>query len=439
MNRDRWIGAALGAALVLILIIVGQVACSSRESVAPTPADPGGYPSAYPYPQATPPPPGTGYPPPGSPAPYPGPATAWPTVTGTGPHAAPWYLPLITHHYAMVTPTPTVQPTATATPTVTPVPTRPWPPTLSAPGPSKLGLHVQWNSSPDILEFVRRYRPAVVKGVNDLNYLAEVKALSPSTVTIGRIEDGSPSRDGDPAQTAREYVNRYLGIYLSHPWIDYWEGVNEPDVGGDMAWYAAFEAERARAMAEHGLRVAIGSFSTGVPEWEDFGAFLPAVQAAKAHGGVLSLHEYDAPTMTRSVGAALPGRQAVADRGALTLRYRWWYEDYLRPRGLVLPLVITEAGVDGGVTNRPGPEGGGWQDFTTYWAEQEGLGHDGTATYLQQLAWYDSELRKDDYVIGCAIFTAGPMDEKWRSFDVTGILREIGQYLVDEAAKAGAH
>ena len=459
MNRDRWLGAALGALAVvgmvyLISVVRAEpsvepplgITCTPYASptapypgpgpsVGPARPTVGGIPGAYPYP----------YPGPGSATPSPTPRTATRTRTPdrrtpTGAVPPRWYLPLITRGHVMVSPTPTATatrtPTATPSPTATPTPV-PWPEPLDEPVPSKLGLHVQWNSSPDILEFVKRFKPPVVKGVNDLNFLAEVKELSPTTITIGRIEDGSPSRDQDPAETARDYVNRYLGTYLTHPWIDYWEGINEPDVGNDMPWYAAFEAERARLMAEHGLRVAIGSFSTGVPEWEDFADFLPAIRAAHAHGGILSLHEYDAPTMTRSVGAGLPGLQGLADRGALLLRYRWWYEDYLRPRGLVIPLAITEAGIDGGVTNRPGPEGGGWRDFVDYWAGQ-GLGNDGVAEYMRQLAWYDAEIRKDDYVLGCTIFTAGAMGEDWRSFDVTGILRQIGQYMVDEAKKTAA-
>ena len=38
--------------------------------------------------------------------------------------------------------------------------------------------------------------------------------------------------------------------------------------------------------------------------------------------------------MQFGVGAGLPGRPAIGNRGALTLRYRYWYEDFLKPRGL---------------------------------------------------------------------------------------------------------
>ena len=321
------------------------------------------------------------------------------------------------------TPTPTLPP-----PTPTPTPTIPWPPSLEEPGESTLGLHLQWNNSPEIMEFIRRMKPAVIKAVGDLGFLAEVKRVSPSTVIVARL-DQSLEMQGDPVAAARAFVAQNLATYQSHTAVDYWEGINEPQVRDRMAWYATFEAERVRVMAEHGLRTAIGSFSTGVPEWEEFAGFLPAIEAAKKHGGILTLHEYDAPTLDRSVGAGLPGRPNYPDRGSLALRYRWWYEDFLKPLDLVIPLVISEAGVDGGVGNRPGPPGRGWQDFIAYWAEQ-GLGDDGIQAYARQLVWYDAELRKDDYVIGFALFTAGAMSDQWKSYDVTHILRHIATYVI---------
>jgi hypothetical protein len=292
---------------------------------------------------------------------------------------------------------------------------------------------VQWNNSPDIMEYIRRYRPPVVKAVDDLGFLAEVKEASPTTITIGRFSRNAQNTDGDPVQLARAFVATHLEEYRLHPTVDYWEGLNEPGVRGRMDWYATFEVERVRLMAAQGLRCAVGAFSAGVPEWEEIGAFLPAIRAAKANKGILTLHEYDAPTMQRSVGAGLPNHVGKPDRGALALRYRWWYEDFLKPQGLVIPLVVSETGVDGGIGNRPGPKGGGWRDFGGYWSEQ-GLGGDDVGTYLRQLTWYDEELRKDSYVVGCAIFTAGVLHEEWRSFDITPILRQIATYVVTQRA-----
>ncbi|MFO7695745.1 MAG: hypothetical protein R6X16_01125, partial [Anaerolineae bacterium] len=344
----------------------------------------------------------------------------------------PWtvYLPGIgARGMATLTLTPVVQETATPLPSPTPTPTIPWPEALDAPGNSKLGLHVQWNNSPEIMEFIRRMKPAVIKAIDDLGFVAEVKQASPQTIVVARITHAQPT-EGDPEAMARAFVSENLPTYLAHRDVDYWEGYNEPDVHGRLDWYARFEAERVRAMAEHDLRAAIGSFSTGVPEFDEFGAFLPAIRAAREHGGVLSLHEYDAPTLNRSLGAGLPGRSSHVDRGALALRYRWWYEDYLQPEGLVIPLIITEAGVDGLVGTRPGPaDARGWLDFWPYWREQAPE-QDPLYVYLDQLEWYDRQVQQDDYVIGWALFTVGSMDDRWKSYDVTQYLRHIATEIV---------
>ncbi len=324
----------------------------------------------------------------------------------------------------------TPKPTDTPLPTATPTPA--WPETMAEPGRSKLGLHVQTNRSPNIMEFVRRVKPRVMKGVDDLGFLAEVKQVSPQTVTIGRFSDVPQTMEGDPVQAARDLVNRYLERYREFPGVDYWEGLNEPVISGRMDWFAAFEAERVRYMAEFGLKCAVGAFSTGVPEYSEMAAFLPAIRAAKQYGGIFTLHEYDAPTLYRSVGSGLPDVAAVANRGALALRYRWWYEDFLIPNDLAIPLVISEVGIDGAVGNHPGPQGLGWQDFVDYW-RAEGLDPDGATEYLKQLAWYDSEIQKDDYVIGATIFTVGSIGENWRSFEILDMLRAIAFYLASLA------
>lgn len=327
------------------------------------------------------------------------------------------------------TPTPTSTPGPTDTPVPTPTPTLPWPDTLEEPPESRLGIHVQWNNSPEIMDFVRHMKPRAVKTVGDFGFCAEIKEVSPDTIIVGRVDD-DPPLEGDPKQEAQAFVMRHLETYQLNPAVDYWEGINEPDIMGKMPWYAEFEAERVRVMAQHGFKTAVGSFSTGVPEWDEFEQFLPAIRAAKQHDGILTLHEYDAPTMDRTVGAGLPGKPNHPDRGVLALRYRWWYEDFLKPRDLVIPLVISEAGVDGLVADRPGPsDGRGWKHFQDYWIG-EGLGHDPYDIYIRQLRWYDDQVRQDDYVIGWTVFTAGAMGEDWESYDITDMLRHIAHEIM---------
>jgi len=46
--------------------------------------------------------------------------------------------------------------------------------------------------------------------------------------------------------------------------------------------------------------------------------------------------------------------------------------------------------------------------------------------YIAQLSWYDDQLRRDPYVLGFAVFNVGTLDGRWRSFDVTDILPQLG-------------
>ena len=327
------------------------------------------------------------------------------------------------------TPTPTFTPTYTPTRYLSRI--RQLPPTDEL-GPSKLGLHVIRNNDPSIMNFVREAQPAVIKGVDDLGFLNEVKANSPRTVTVGRIDElGGPRYDLNPEEEARRYVDSLLGHYLSNPGVDYWEGYNEPDPDMQhIIWYSRFEQERVKLMAQHGLRSAIGGFATGVPELEEFERFTAAIFTAKEHRGILTLHEYGAPDMTYLYGSPLPGTDGHPERGALAFRYRWFYEEFLIPYDLVVPLVISEAGVDGTLPNRPGPPGWGWESFSTYWVQQ-GWAENGVDAFIKQLAWYDAGVRQDGYVIGFTIFTAGGIGH-WKKYDVNGILPELTDYVVSQ-------
>ncbi|MEA3408371.1 MAG: hypothetical protein U9R48_09890 [Chloroflexota bacterium] len=299
-------------------------------------------------------------------------------------------------------------------------------------GPSKLGLHVTRNSSPEIMEFVREVHPAVIVAVGDVGWLSDVKKISPETITMGRFKEGEQKFTGDPQERARQFVDEYASRYLDNPGVDYWLGWNEPVFDGleDVKWYAAFEAERTIAMAELGLRVAVGNFSAGTPEPEEFEAFLPALSAVQEHGGVLAVHEYSAPTMRDGVEAKLPGLEPLPQHGTLTLRYRYWYTNYILPQNLDVPLIVTEAGVDGGVLPPQGVELKGWRDFdSTVTALDDPLSVQTPETYLEQLDWYDDQLRRDPYVYGFALFNVGDSDGQWASFDMTEHLPDLAELV----------
>lgn len=329
--------------------------------------------------------------------------------------------------------TPTARPTNTRPPTATPPPgvtvsnaNRPH--IIANPNHSKLSIHVIRNNSARIMEFVREAQPTVIKAVDDLGFLTEVKEVSPNTITIGRLDDINQQYAGNPEEEARKYVQNNLSKYYANPGVDFWEGWNEPDPGVEnMNWYARFEAERVREMARYGLRTAIGGFASGVPELNEFEMFLPAIETAIRYRGILTLHEYSAPVIDFGYGSKLPGYPAYPDRGSLTFRYRWYYRELLEPRGLVIPLVITEAGIDGIIGNRPGPPGYGWLDFQSY-AVQQGWGENGLDAFVNQMAWYDAGTRQDEYVLGFTIFTAGAIGH-WKNYDIDSVLPRLTNYV----------
>ena len=112
----------------------------------------------------------------------------------------------------------------------------------------------------------------------------------------------------------------------------------------------------------------------------------------------------------------------------MTLRYRKVYRSYLEPNKLVLPLLLTEVGIDGYIGQRPGPVGKGWMDFAGYWAEL-GMGVDAPGNYMEQLAWYDMQLQQDPYVLGAAIFAAAA-SPGWESYEVLDtVFPFLKQYL----------
>lgn len=350
--------------------------------------------------------------------------TAGPTQTTTGtrtPLATATAPPTAT---AVATATPTAPPTATPTPTATPFPPGP---------PTKLGLFITRND-PRIFELLRTRNVALVKTLEyDPNFATEIKQISPQTLLIGRINLPQLDLAGlkDPAGAARAFADQLLPIATEPRRLaafDGWEAYNEPLAtdASQMSLLAEFEAERTRLLAAAGVRSVIGNFGTGHPPLELWPYFRPALEAAIEHAGYLGLHEYAAPTMQFGTPQDPLGWDTDPNQeGWLTLRYRKVYRHYLLPNGLSLPLLLTEVGIDGLVTNRPGPPGRGWRDFATYW-EELGMGSDAPGNYVEQLAWYDAMLQQDEYVLGAAIFAAAA-SPGWESYEV---LDEVFPFLL---------
>ena len=406
--------------------------CAAPAPVATPPIG-----TSLPYPAATLP----AYPGAVTPIPDVPPPTLRPSLTPGLLSTYVFYLPI----FAIGTDTPTPSPTEVAPP---PLPAPAWPDPIAGQTASKLGLHVIRDVDyAYAMEYVRRVHPRVMKALGEVGWLADVKAAAPGTVTIGRFDGQAEHWVGteDPVAAADAYVADNLERYQRNPGVDYWEGWNEYNPSSNEAWewYAKFEAERACAMQAHGLRAAVGDFAVGWPNtYEQMGLFLPALEAAHRCGGILTLHEYNSPTFQCGVGVNVPGVIPGAPQfdgvamGYNTLRYRIWYEGYLKPRGLGdLPLVISELGIQGlaqgGPCNDPG--GIGWKDYRDWWVGQ-GYGPDAGQAYINLLAWYDGEMRKDSYVIGAAVFTLGALNtgDQWYLFDLHDVLPLLAFYAASQ-------
>ena len=300
--------------------------------------------------------------------------------------------------------------------------------------PSKLTLHTDWGSSA-AMDFVRRANPRVVKVVDAFGAEADVKAASPHTRIVGRVSyDGQPDiADGDPAQRAREFFGAQKGVYLRHPLVDYWEGWNEPAVETpeQMTWYAAHEAERVRLLGSIGRKACLANFPTGSPgDLALWPRFFPALREGKKHGAILGLHEYSAPRLDSHFGKnQTKPDEDEGDTGWTTCRYRKIYRAYLNSAYLGLPLVITEAGIDGRVLAGPrsvagydnAPRTGGWRLFGAWWARNGGL-QNPAEEYLRQLIWYDQRLQEDPYVWGAAVYHMGQPGRDRESYSIAGDL-----------------
>jgi len=314
-----------------------------------------------------------------------------------------------------------------------------WPDGLASQTPSKLGLHVVRNNDAYIMEYVRRVRPRVMKSVDDLGWLSDVKLASPNTVTIGRISGQNENwlDELTPEAAAQQFISTNLDKYHLNPGVDYWEGWNEfvPVTKDRWKWYGKFEAARACDMQALGLHAAVGGFAAGTPEYDQMPYFLPALEAAHRCGGIFTLHEGISPLPGCGVFInqpnIIPGAPEFPNvaLGYLMLRYRFWYEGYLKPLGLGdLPLEISEVAVGGIVPNQPcnGPGGASWKDFAAFWV-QNNVGIDGPHAWTNLLAWYDAELWRDPYVLGTTIFTAGGIPG-WDGSDMHDVIIPLSEY-----------
>ncbi len=305
-----------------------------------------------------------------------------------------------------------IDPTATAeiTPTATATPR----PQLKPPdGGSKIGLHVVFGPRVGLDEFLSRcaqsgHPVALVKCVDDFEAAFKAKQYSDKTLTVGRVnavrlnnkdfldmQAWEPPDYHPPSRThytnaqeaARQYYDFVTPIWKLNPVIDVWETFNE------FSWHWGWQADFYIALMDlaeaDGYRLGLWSPSTGNPPEEFYPDVVRACQRARAHGNhILCLHEYGLEGLLKSAPSSL------------VTRYRRLYK-VLKQEDAVIPLVISEAG------------------------ENAGGGFTGVEVFMDDFAWYDAQLSRDDYVIGCAAWTLGD----WNGANVQAALPALADYI----------
>jgi hypothetical protein len=170
---------------------------------------------------------------------------------------------------------------------------------------------------------------------------------------------------------------------------------------------------------------------------------------------VLGFHEYDWPRLDRlhNIGLSkgddeqsrrdrLPQIGATRGDGGmwLCLRYRRTMNEGIRQKyGNKHVCIITECGMTQGV--QQGQDVGPWFRQNTLPRSYPDSSAPSPLTlddYWQSLLWYNSELLKDDYVIGACLFVVGAISP-WESFEhLGGIVDRLEQLQASQTHEVGA-
>ncbi|MFA5526932.1 MAG: hypothetical protein WC992_08915, partial [Acholeplasmataceae bacterium] len=195
-----------------------------------------------------------------------------------------------------------------------------------------------------------RYIKVYAPKPEDIEAARNLKKLSPTSKIILRLGQGVssvPNVEGpDFEGSAQAYMDNILPLVEEYPEISYLELWNEQDPIFHVQM-ARFAVECMKIAEQRGLKLAVMSYSTGVPENEEWRAiweqtdFFPV---AKAGRHLLSLHAYSRTRHPEETQYNL-------------LRPTWLYEHLLIPNDCVIPFVYTEYNIcehgDTGIWHHP--------------------------------------------------------------------------------------
>lgn len=274
------------------------------------------------------------------------------------------------------------------------------------------GAETILNSGPRIIKFIDpQNQPEFMEAVK------KYKQNFPQGIIVLRFWNGTSglkyTLDNDPIQAADDFFSRVnqpafsiLGDNISY--FDYLQTPNEfettPEWWGreKTIWNGKFWRKLTELNKNAGIKTCIGGIPVGNVEAQDLGYIIDDLRVIKNLGGAFCYHGYTFEYST-DVGREIQ----------LSLRYRQFYNFFQNnaPDLMSMPLILSE----GGVAEGGNPYGG-------YLASQN------IEKYKNWLRWFDSEIKKDSYVIGVTLFQIGNTTD-WANFNLEPIADWLAEYL----------
>lgn len=321
--------------------------------------------------------------------------------------------------------TPTKIPTKTPTRIPTRVPTT-MPaitPSISQPiSKSKLSIFMIGSYTAGAKQILEQNPPLVkiIEPTSDGAFFEALRAYKrrvPGGLAIVRFWEGTEGLkyplESNPVTAAQDFFNRVVQPGINRlggniNYFDYLQTPNEfettPEWWGEtkIRWNGAFWRKLTELNINAGIKTCIGGIPVGNVQATELNFMIGDLKAMKQLGAAFCYHGY---TFNYS--------KDVNHEIQLSLRYRQFY-NYFRdnaPELASMPLILSEGGVA-----ENGDSTAGYQKY----------GH--STQYESWLEWFDSELRKDDYVKGVTLFQIGNNSD-WNAFNLEPISNWLADYI----------